>query len=544
MKQTIYNVGLYARLSRDDNNGNSESMSIANQRQILSDYAEKRGWRTVDFYIDDGYSGTNFDRPDFRRLLRDIENGRINCVITKDLSRLGRNYSMTGYYTDEYFPEQNVRYIAINDGVDTKGDNNDFAAFHNVINEYYPKEISKKVRQVKRTNAEKGMFMGSRAPYGYKKSPLDKHQLIIDEDVAPIVVRVFKEIAGGRSGRWIAEQLNKEGYLCPRAYYYDNIGKENPKNESMLWESSTILGIITSRVYLGTLIQGQRQVVSFKSKKRRVTEPDEWIIVENTHEAIVDEELWEAANAAKKGGQHYNMPKTERDISIFAGLVRCADCGSPMCASLRGRTGLQKLTYRCSKYTNYGKEICNSHNVREEVLEAVVINDIHNYAKLAQADKKELTMQIAAALRGSSQTKSDTAVKQLEQTQKKADEINKTVKNLYTEKLKGKMPETFFYTMLEDYEKELEDAQKRIEALKEQIKFEKSADSSADKFVKLASKYLKIEQLDFNLAHELIESITVSEFYLQDGKRTQDITIEYKFAGVISKLLGKNKDAA
>ncbi len=544
MKQTTHNVGLYARLSRDDNNGNSESMSIANQKQILSKFAEEQGWRIVDFYIDDGYTGTNFDRPDFKRMLRDIENTRIDCVITKDLSRLGRNYSMTGYYTDEYFPEHNVRYIAINDGVDTKGNNNDFAAFHNVINEYYPKEISKKVRQVKRTNAEKGMFMGSRAPYGYKKSPLDKHQLIIDDEVSPIVVRIFKEMASGKSGRWIAEQLNQEGFLCPRAYYYRNIGKDNPKNESMLWGSSSILGIITSRVYLGTLIQGQRQVVSFKSKKRRLTEPEEWIIVENAHEAIIDSDLWDAANNAKKGGQHYNLPKTDRDISVFAGLVRCADCGSPMCASLRGRTGLKKLTYRCSRYTNYGKEVCRAHNVREEVLEAVVLNDIHSYARLAQSEKQDLVQRIATALRGDTQTKSEVVAKQLQKAITRKDEINKTVKNLYSEKISGKMPESFFYSLLNDYEKELATVQEQIETFSKQITSEKNIDKNADKFVRMAEKYLKIEHLDFTLAHELIESITVSEFYFVDGNRTQDITIQYKFVGDLSVLLGKNKDAA
>lgn len=421
---------------------------------------------------------------------------------------------------------------------------NDFAAFHNVINEYYPREISKKVRQVKRTNAEKGMFMGSRAPYGYKKSPIDKHQLIIDEEVAPIVVRIFEEMASGRSGRWIAEQLNKEGYLCPRAYYYDKIGKENPKDETMLWGSSTILGIVTKRVYLGTLIQGQRQVVSFKSKKRRCTEPDEWIIVENTHEAIVDNDLWEAANAEKRGGRRFNLPKTERDISIFAGLVRCADCGGPMCASLRGRTGLKKLTYRCSKYTNYGKDFCKSHNVREEVLEVLVINDIRNYARLTATEQSDLSEKIAALLRGATQTNIESAKKQLELSKKKSEEINKTVKNLYAERLKGKMPETFFYSMLDDYSKELENVQKKIDELTEEINRNDEADSNADKFVKLASKYIKIRHLDFELAHELIDSIIVSEFYLVDGKRTQDITIKYKFVGNLSALLKNNLGAA
>ena len=372
--QNSFDVGIYTRLSRDDNNGNLESMSIGNQRQILSDYVKEKGWNLVEAYIDDGFSGTNFDRPDFKRMLKDIEKGRINCVVTKDLSRLGRNYSMTGYYTDEYFPEQNVRYIAINDGVDTMGSNNDFAAFHNVINEYYPRDISRKVRQVKKSNAEKGMFMGSRAPYGYKKSPIDKHQLIIDEDVAHIVRRIFEDIANGENGRRIAGQLNEECIPCPRAYYYQNLDKENPrKDESMVWGSTSVLGIIKNQVYIGDMVQGQRQVISFKSKKRRKTDPEEWIIVENTHEAIISHDLWDEAQKMRKTREHFHTPKVEREVSIFAGLIRCADCGSTMAASLRGNEGKQKLTYRCGRYANHGKEVCSSHNIREEVLVDIVL---------------------------------------------------------------------------------------------------------------------------------------------------------------------------
>ena len=303
--QNNFDVGIYARLSRDDNNGNLESMSIGNQRQMLSDYVKEKGWNLVEEYVDDGFSGTNFDRPDFKRLVKDIEKGHINCVVTKDLSRLGRNYSMTGYYTDEYFPEQNVRYIAINDGVDTMGANNDFAAFHNVINEYYPRDISRKVRQVKKANAAKGMFMGSRAPYGYKKSLANKYQLIIDEDVAHIVLRIFSDIANGENGRRIAGRLNAEGLPCPRAYYYQNIDKENPrKEESMVWGSASVLNIIKNHVYIGDMVQGQRQVISFKSKKRRVTDPDEWIIVENTYEAIL---LLSYGTKYKKCGRLVNI---------------------------------------------------------------------------------------------------------------------------------------------------------------------------------------------------------------------------------------------
>jgi len=246
--------------------------------------------------------------------------GLINGIVTKDLSRLGRNYSMTGYYTDEYFPEHNVRYIAINDGVDTMGINNDFAAFHNVINEYYPREISRKVRQVKKSNASKGMFMGSQAPYGYKRSPTDRHLLIIDEDVAPVVRRIFTDISNGENGRRIAIQLNQEGILCPSLYHYQNIGREHPfNNKNMGWGSATVLGLIRNQAYIGDMVQGQRQVISFKTKKRRETDPDEWIIVLNTHEPIISRELWDEV---KKYPKQDNENLKKEAIQIGAMAIR------------------------------------------------------------------------------------------------------------------------------------------------------------------------------------------------------------------------------
>ena len=192
-----YDVGIYLRLSKDDNNGHLESMSISNQRQLLKDYVLEKGWKLVEEYVDDGWTGTNFERPSFKRMIDDALSGKINCIITKDLSRLGRNYVQAGYYTDEFFPENDIRYIAINDSIDTINDDNDMTAFHHVLNEIYPKQVSKKVRQVKRKSAEQGMFMGSQAPYGYKKSPEDKHILIIDDEAALIIKRLFNEFASG-----------------------------------------------------------------------------------------------------------------------------------------------------------------------------------------------------------------------------------------------------------------------------------------------------------------------------------------------------------
>jgi len=542
--QNCLDVGIYCRLSRDDHNGNLESMSIANQRQILSDYVKEKGWILAETYVDDGWSGTNFDRPDFNRMLADIKTGRINCVITKDLSRLGRNYSITGYYTDEYFPEQNVRYIAINDGVDTMVNNNDFAAFSNVINEYYPRDISRKVRQVKKKNAEKGMFMGSQAPYGYKKSPEDKHVLIIDEQVAPFVQRIFDEIALGENGRRIAGRLNEEGIPCPSLYHYQTIGKTPPLHKTFVWGSATVLQIASNQAYIGNMVQGKRQVVSFKSKKRRTTDPEDWIIVENTHEPIIDRELWNDVQKKHKEGEHFHTPSAKREVSIFAGLVKCADCGSTMSASLRGRQGKQKLTYRCDRYSNSGKDACPSHNIREEVLETIVLNDIHSYAKLADEDKQDLIERVLSALKSDDKAESNLATKQLAVSEQKVDEINTTVKSLYKDKLSGKMPEKFFYSLLSDYEIELKALEEKIPILRDQVKQEDGNEEKVRRWADTIQKYINVQHLDRFTARELIESISVSAYYKVNGKTTQDVTINYRFVGNLQKLLDKAKDVA
>lgn len=260
--QNIHRVGIYLRLSRDDGNSNAESMSIVTQKQMLTDYVKERGWDLTEIYIDDGYSGTTFDRPAFQRMLKDIEHGYIDCVITKDLSRLGRNYAKTGYYTEEYFLEHGVRYIAVNDNVDTMKDDNDIAPFKNILNEMYAKDISRKIRSARAVSARQGKFLGSKPPFGYIRCPTDKHKLIIDEKPAQIISRMFDMFASGDSGRHISDVFNNEGILSPRAYYYQQIGRENPLNESMTWNSNTVMQLLRNPVYIGNMVQGKRRVTS------------------------------------------------------------------------------------------------------------------------------------------------------------------------------------------------------------------------------------------------------------------------------------------
>ncbi len=260
--QNIHRVGIYLRLSRDDGNSNAESMSIVTQKQMLTDYVKERGWDLTEIYIDDGYSGTTFDRPAFQRMLKDIEHGYIDCVITKDLSRLGRNYAKTGYYTEEYFLEHGIRYIAVNDNVDTMKDDNDIAPFKNILNEMYAKDISRKIRSARAVSARQGKFLGSKPPFGYIRCPTDKHKLIIDEEPAQIISRMFDMFASGDSGRHISDVFNNEGILSSRAYYYQQIGRENPLNESMTWNSNTVMQLLRNPVYIGNMVQGKRRVTS------------------------------------------------------------------------------------------------------------------------------------------------------------------------------------------------------------------------------------------------------------------------------------------
>lgn len=528
---TCYNTAIYLRLSRDDKDGNLESNSIANQRMLLTDYVKEKGWNIAGIYVDDGFTGTNFNRPDFQRLLQDIENGIINCVITKDLSRFGRNYSMVGYYTEEYFPQKGVRYIAINGDFDSAQENNDLAAFNNVINELYPKQISRKVRQVKRSNAAKGMFMNSQAPYGYMKAPNDKHQLIIDEEAARIVKRIFTEYARGENASRIADRLNYDGVLCPRAYYYAKQGKINPKNETALWGSRTIMEILRKQTYIGNLVQGQREVISFKSKQRRTIPPDEWVVVEGTHEPIINQDLWNEVQKALTNKAIIRTPKIDRELATFTGLLFCADCHSIMSGSLRGNKGKEKMSYRCSKYTAYGKGVCTSHNIREEILEAIVLQDIHQYAKLAISDKKQLVSDLLSYLKVNNQSESKIQAKELEALNRKVAEINNTIKSLYADKVTGKMSENIFFHLLPDYERELEETNSRIQALQTKLLKTKSKESDIVKWVNMIEKYAKITSIDRYLARELIDKIIVSDNKKVNGESIQEITIYYKLVG-------------
>ena len=320
MTQQQNRTAIYCRLSRDD--GDGESMSIGNQREMLTKYARDNGFFVYKVYVDDGFSGTNFERPQFKEMISDIEDGKIDIVLAKDQSRIGREHLQTGYYIEMFFSEHNIRFIAVNDGVDTAKGDNDFMGMRNIMNEFYAKDISKKIRSARKILAQKGYYTSPYAPYGYKKDPIDKHRLIPDENTAPVVQKMFQMALGGMNPYQIANVLEKEELLTPRMYINHTRGgferfvdKEHP----YAWYPITVANILRNRVYVGDFTGQKGSTRSFKSKKRIRVPEDEWIVIENTHEALVDRETFEIVQKMVKIKKR---PTTNGERQIFHGLVK------------------------------------------------------------------------------------------------------------------------------------------------------------------------------------------------------------------------------
>ncbi len=390
----IYNVGIYLRLSKD-NGEKTESDSITNQRNIIKDFCLKyKNFNVCKEYIDDGYTGTNFNRPSFKDLIRDIENKEINCVITKDLSRLGRNYILSSYYIFNYFPSKGVRFISINDNYDSNDPEfNLIIPIKTIFNEQYSRDISKKVQSTILSKAREGLFIGSHACYGYKKSENNKNKLIIDEYAANIVKRIFNLFIQGKNKLAIAKILNEEKILCPTDYKIANGSKyENPRklNSTCYWTANTISAILKQEIYTGTLVQGKRNASKFFYGTKRIKPETDWIKVENTHKAIIDKETFDKVQNLLSLNTRQNTFK--ENIGIFAGLIKCGDCGhslikSKECTKYKGNKYFY-LSYRCRTYKYYGKSYCTSHRITHNVLVKAILNDLNLFIdKLNNIDK-------------------------------------------------------------------------------------------------------------------------------------------------------------
>lgn len=536
----IYKVGVYCRLSKDDGT-DTESSSIATQKSILSDYVKKQGWHLVKTYVDDGYSGTNFNRPDFQNMIKDIESGQIDCVITKDLSRLGRNYLDCGLYLEVFFPEHNIRYIAVNDGVDTLNKSAmDITPFRNILNEMYATDVSVKVKSAKRARFNQGKYLGTTAPYGYKKDPNDHNHLIIDEVVAPIVRKIFELALDGNGIPKIRKYLNSNQILRPAAYATENGVSgyeryfENFDENRYIWSENSVRGILRSAVYAGHLVGYKRPAVSMKSKKRPSQKPENWEIVENTHEAIISQEDFDVVQKLMTSRRKEN---TSGYDNIFVGLIKCADCGygmRAMSANRRKRPDvIDCVQYVCNNYGRYGNVNCTSHTLEARDLINAVMADINRYATLALSDEKAVkTLQQQLSTIGTHEVKF--FEKEKRKLTKRLNELDKLFSALYEDKVMENITERNYNLMSDKYEKEQLEIESRIKVIDTELQSKNTTDTGVTDFLTLIKNYQGITKLTAPILNSLIDKITVSERIKNtDGQLEQTITIYYKFVGCL-----------
>ena len=538
IKQTQYNVGIYLRLSKDDERA-GESVSIENQKLILTKYVEEMRWNQSEIYIDDGYSGTNFDRPSVIRLIDDAKDGKINLILVKDLSRFGRNYIQVGQYTDYLFPMIGCRFIALNDGVDTINNDNDIMPFKNLFNEFQSRDTSKKIKAVKQACANNGMFLGCYAPFGYKKSEEDKHKFVIDENVAHIVKKIFDLRCQGYGYRKIAGTLNSDGIITPRNYYYKEKGETNPFYSNKLWNDITIKKLIRNEVYIGNMVQNKTGKLSYKSNKFITKPADEWIRVENTHEPIIDMATW---NLCREIDAKIDKPRCTGNgkLSLFSGLVRCMDCGFKMRYNQethvrKGGRRVVYISYLCGNYSRSGKSACSTHTIYQKPLMELVLEDIRKHANRVLSDEKSLKQDLVNQRNKESlrQQKNDKA--QLKQAQNRLLELDRLMQNLYEDKVLGTLSDNIFKNLMQKYETEQSENIALRDNLSQKLAKCELDEQNIDSFISTIKKYVSIETLDREMLLELIDYIEIGERHDKGNQKYRDITIHYKFIGKISE---------
>lgn len=378
-----FNAAIYCRLSKDDDQ-RGESVSIGTQKSMLSDYCHEHGFEIYGYYVDDGFSGTNFDRPAFQRLLEDIDKKQINMVVTKDLSRLGRDYIMTGYYSEIYFPEHGVRYIAVNDNFDSNNIENDIAPFKNILNDMYARDISRKIKAAKHQRAKNGFYIASQPPYGYKPNPNNKGQLVVDDEAAEVVRLIYKLALQGLGMVRIAHELEARKIQSPGSYKFEHgdtrfarYWKGNPEGRHN-WAPTTVRDVLKDQVYLGDMINLKTESINHKTKQRRPIPPDEWIICKNTHEAIISRDDY--VRVQELIAQHFCPAKIQHK-NIFRGLLFCSECGHPMSIAHRKLTYHEDDCYRCMHHYYHPEECKKTHIIYHQPLSEYVINEIQALAK-------------------------------------------------------------------------------------------------------------------------------------------------------------------
>jgi site-specific DNA recombinase len=523
-QSVLFHAAIYIRLSREDGD-KEESDSIGNQRKYLEEYASKAEGLTVyDTYVDDGYTGTSFHRPGFQRMLADIEDGKVNCVVVKDLSRFGRDYIDTGRYLERVFPELGVRFISVSDGIDSIRQAYDMLLpIKNIFNEQYARDISKKIHATVASKQKAGEFIGAFASYGYKKSPIDKNKLVVDEYAAGVVREVFRLYVGGMGKQSIAKRLNAEGILCPSAYKRangDNYKNCNRLGNASYWTYATIHAMLKNEMYLGNMVQGKKH--QRMRGRQKVVGKENWVIVNGTHEAIIDLETWEKTQKLLQK-KHKDID-LETNKNIFAGFLQCGDCGRSMMKNTwRRADGTKGCSFYCGTYKRQGKAYCTPHALPFSVLEHIIKRDLEEIIKSIEDLQELVESQPFPGSKGKEVTKQEIA-----RVNGELERVKKLKKSVYEDYKEGLVTKEEFLAYQKDYREKEALYARQAKSLEEKSGDTSIGDIFMEPWIKRLLGQKNVEKLDRETVVEMIDQIIVYE-----GNR---IKIRYNFGDELGRL--------
>ena len=533
-KNQIGITALYCRLSRDDGT-ESESNSIGNQKKLLSQKAKEMGLTDTKYYVDDGYTGTNFNRPGFQQLIDDIEIGLVSAVMVKDLSRLGRDYVSVGNYTDSYFPEHNIRFIAVNDAIDSDEGESEIAPFKNILNEMYARDISKKIRSSHRLRGSMGEPL-SQPPYGYMKSPENKKKWIIDPEAATVVKSIFKMCLDGKGNETIARELQENEVLIPMAYWRSkglNRGGKKTQTNPYKWCKTTVQKILSQQEYCGDIINFKTYSKSFKNKTRYENSKENWAVFKNVNEPIIDRETFETVQKFISKTKRRAPKKENGERSIFNGLIYCGDCHSKM--RYHTSTSNKEIHYfTCSdNKVDYRGKCPGRHYVRADALEEVVKLELRRLVKMLEIDESYFAQLILRKNDEEREKDKKFLESELQKAIARSSTVSQLYEKLYEDNVIGKVSDEWFVELSHKYEKERMDLKAKIADTRHKIEELKNTNSEYGKFISAIRRFMQMDNLTSPLLRELIDHIDIFETEGTGKSRTQRIVIYYRFIGYI-----------
>ena len=526
-------TALYPRLSHEDEL-QGESNSISNQKRILEAYAKQNGFTNLKWYTDDGFSGANFQRPGFQSMLADIEAGLVGTVIVKDMSRLGRNYLQVGMYTEMIFPQKNVRFIAINDGVDSAQGDNDFAPLRNIFNEWLVRDTSKKIRAVKRSKGMSGKPVTSKPVYGYLMD--EDENFIIDEEAAPVVKQIYSLCLAGNGPTKIARMLTEQEIPTPGTLEYRRTGRTrryHPGYECK-WAANTVVHILENREYTGCLVNFKTTTQSYKNSKIIYNSEDKQAVFENHHEIIIDRDTWERVQELRK---QRKRPNRYDEVGLFSGILFCADCGSVMYQQRYQTDKRKQDCYICGSYKKRTAD-CTAHFIRTDLLTAGVLSNLRKVTSYAAKHEARFMKLLIEQNEDGDRRRNAAKKKELEAAEKRIAELSAIFKRLYEDSVTGRISDERFTELSADYEAEQKELKERAAVLQGELSRTLEATANAEKFMKVVRKYTSFEELTPTLLREFVEKIVIHESEALDGKRRgklrrQEIEIYYSFVGKV-----------